>query len=201
MSTEINMNEFYSKHTNYFSVFGGQKDQIDGGIILYGVLTKDGDGYTINDKGVHKQKIAVTSQEVCGVALRKQTSKAIDPAKLIQAINGDIILDAQNGDIILKGKNVRIYADGASPDGDVVIQASKVVEITAKKDFIVNASKVRVAGSNSTTIIGKNYLDMQGLNVAASSSADQGFSEVANALFKSNKLYQAAFNGKLSDLA
>lgn len=195
------MKEFYTKNTNYFTVFGGQDDEIDGAIILYGMLTQDGDGYTFNDQGIHKQKVAVTSQEVCGKALKKQDGKAIGPAKLIQALNGDIVLDAQNGDIILKGKNVRIYADGASPDGDVVIQASKVVDITAKKDFIVNASKVRVAGSNSTTIIGKNYLDMQGLNVAASSSADQGFSEVANALFKSNKLYQAAFNGKLSDLA
>ena len=42
---------------------------------------------------------------------------------------------------------------------------------------------------------------MQGLNVAASSAADQGVSQVADALKKSNKLYAASFNGKLSDLA
>ena len=195
------MKELYSKTTNYFAVFGGQDDEIDGAIVLYGVLTQDGDGFTYNDQGIHKQKVAVTSQEVCGKNLKTLNGKAIAPAKLIQAINGDIILDAQNGDIVLKGKNIRVYADGASPDGDVVIQASKVVEITAKKDFIVNASKVRIAGSNSTTIIGKNYLDMQGLNVAASSAADQGVARTADALKKSNKLYAASFNGKLSDLA
>lgn len=194
------MKEFYSKNTNYFTVFGGQDDEIDGAIILYGMLTQDGDGFTFNDDGIHKQKVAVTSQEVCGKRLKKQDGKAIVPAKLIQALNGDIVLDAQNGDIVLKGKNVRIYADGASPDGDVVIQASKVVDITAKKDFIVNASKVRVAGSNSTSIIGKNYLDMQGLNVAASSAADQGVAKTADALKKSNKLYNKSFSGKLSEL-
>jgi hypothetical protein len=194
------MKEFISQNTNYFATLGGQKSDINECIILYGVVTQDGDGFTFDDGGYHFMKVATTSQEVCGKSLNKQNNKAIGPAKLIQALNGDIILDAQNGDIILKGRNVRVHADGSSPDGDVVIQASKVVEITAKKDFIVNASKVKIAGSNSTSIIGRNYLDMQGLNVAASSAADQGVSNVADSLRKSNKLYNKSFDGKLSEL-
>lgn len=194
------MKELYNSTNNYFSVFGGQDNEINGAIILYGMMTQDGDGFLFDDEGNHIMKTATTSQEVCGKKIKKKNGKAIVPAKIIQAWNGDIILDAQNGDIVLKGKNIRLYADGSNPDGDVTIQASKVVDVIAKRDFIVNASKVRISGSNSTTIIGKNYLDMQGLNVAASSTASRGVSSVADSLKKSNKLYDAAFNGSLSGL-
>ena len=105
------------------TVIGGKK-------CSYSVITDEATGFTYYQDGDKSDIALKNSTEVCGL-----NSQEGEPAKVIQAKNGDIVLEAPNGQITLKAKSIRIM--GEAGDGEVTIQAGKIVEMDAP------ASRVR----------------------------------------------------------
>lgn len=92
----------------------------------FSILTDNGAGFIFSSNGNSLFSTKGTSTEVVGLNLNTKSLVKNVPAKMIRAINGDIILDAGRGDIILQAKNVKIFATDAS-GGQIVLDSTKMV--------------------------------------------------------------------------
>lgn len=99
-------------------------DSAKNGKIDVSCTTNKGQGIIIYENGNSDFVVNATSKEVLGHNIEDDKT----PAKIIDAINGDIHLRAKNGTIILEAANIRIVGvDGEG--GEITIQGSKIVSI------------------------------------------------------------------------
>lgn len=113
----------FLKQNNGFRVESGT-DSAKNGKIDIAVTTDKGQGIIVYENGNSDFVVKGTSKEVLGYSINDDKS----PAKVIDALNGDIHLRAKNGTIILEAANIRIVGvDGIG--GEITIQGSKIVSI------------------------------------------------------------------------
>jgi len=124
--------------------------EIGGKICSYSVITDESNGFTYYKDGDKHDVILKSSVEVCGINAQEKV-----PAKVIEAKNGDIEFLAPNGQITLKAKSIRII--GEAGDGEVTIQAGKVVEMDAPASR-VKGTNVDITATNSASMLG-NYVE------------------------------------------
>lgn len=138
--------------------------EIAGKKCSYSVITDESTGFTYFKDGDKHDVVLGTSTDVCGVNAQEKT-----PAKIVKAMNGDIVFEAPNGQIVLKAKNVRIVGEGG--DSEVTIQSGKIVEIDAPSNK-VRGTNIDVAATNSTSLLG-NYVEAAaGVQQSSSSLVD-----------------------------
>jgi hypothetical protein len=117
--------------------------------LQFSLITNSNCGIMFVSNGNSLFTTDATSTEVVGRIVEPNSNI---PAKIIRAINGDIVLLAEQGDIVLKGRNIRIEGvDGLG--GEVTINSSKIVQISAP---IVNAQsdKCTITGTISASVVG-----------------------------------------------
>lgn len=117
--------------------------------IHFGLITDAGSGIMFTKNGASLFTTDLTSTEVVG--LNVEPGQKI-PAKIIRAMNGDIVLDAEDGNIILRGNNVQIHAVDAL-GGQIIIDSSKIIQMNSP---IANyqGDKFNVAATNSIDLGG-----------------------------------------------
>jgi len=125
----------------------------------------DGNEFTLNTASNHSIRLcesghAVSVTPKChtervGYSLdpKKEDGKEA-PAKQILADNGDIILSAKNGNIHLSAKNIFIHAQGADPDGSIVVNGNGFVNITSGEQTRIMGSKLCLRGVADVDIAG-----------------------------------------------
>ena len=125
----------------------------------------DGNEFTLNTASNHSIRLcesghAVSVTPKChtervGYSLdpKKEDGKEA-PAKQILADNGDIILSAKNGNIHLSAKNIFIHAQGADPDGSIVVNGNGFVNITSGEQTRIMGSKLCLKGVADVDITG-----------------------------------------------
>jgi len=144
---------------------------------MFSLLMDNNCGILFQSDGNSLFTTDATSTEVVGRTLIPNSDI---PAKIIHAINGDIVLDAKQGDIVLRGMNIRIEGiDGLG--GEVTINSSKIVQISAP---IVNtqSDKCTITGVVSTSIAG---------------GSSETLGEIANDHSTGTDFIQASFFGKI----
>ena len=121
--------------------------------ILFSLITENDTGFIFASNGNSLFTTDRTSTEVVG---RDIPANSDIPAKIIHALNGDIVLDAKQGDIVLRGMNIRIEGvDGLG--GEVTINSSKTVQIGAPNVKVQsNGSITMTAASTISTAAGSN---------------------------------------------
>lgn len=124
--------------------------EIGGKKCSYSVITDEATGFTYYQDGDKSDIVLKSSVEVCGVIAQEKV-----PAKVIEAKNGDIEFLAPNGQITLKAKSIRIM--GEAGDGEVTIQAGKVVEMDAPASR-VKGTNIDITATNSASMLG-NYVE------------------------------------------
>ena len=117
--------------------------EIGGKKCSYSVITDEATGFTYYQDGDKSDIVLKSSVEVCGVIAQEKV-----PAKVIEAKNGDIEFLAPNGQITLKAKSIRIM--GEAGDGEVTIQAGKVVEMDAPASR-VKGTNIDITATNSAS--------------------------------------------------
>lgn len=128
--------EFYDKKPGYI-VKSGTPDMC-GAQIDFAIFTDLGQGFEYTQEGNKYDICDKTSYELCGSDTQEN-----EPAKVIRAINGNIVLDAPNGEIIIRAKSIRIVAQDGSGE----------VTITSAKHFAVNAPIQNFKGSISNNVM------------------------------------------------
>jgi hypothetical protein len=139
------------------TVIGGKK-------CSYSVITDEATGFTYYQDGDKSDIALKNSTEVCGL-----NSQEGEPAKVIQAKNGDIVLEAPNGQITLKAKSIRIM--GEAGDGEVTIQAGKIVEMDAPASR-VRGTNIDIAATSSTSLLGNYVESAAGVQQSSASLVD-----------------------------
>lgn len=138
--------------------------EIGGKKCSYSVITDDASGFTYYQDGDKSDITLKSSTEVCGLNTQKG-----EPAKTIEAKNGDIELLAPNGQITLKAKTIRIL--GEASEGEITIQAGKILEMDAPSSR-VKGTNIDIAATNSASLLG-NYVEAAaGVQQSSSSLVD-----------------------------
>lgn len=144
---------------------GSNSSEKELGKRYYVVTCGDSNGFGFYEKGVHKMVASNFSIEVVGSNSKKGPNEpdVFCPAKLIEAINGDIYLHAMSGDLILQGNNVYIRADGDSnEDGKVEILANNNIAVEGKDVTMLGTTNVRVASYGDAVFGGKISTNING---------------------------------------
>lgn len=149
--------------------------ECDGKKIDYGVTTDSGNSTLMLIDGNKVDVTPKTSLECVGEKVQDN-----EPAKTIQATNGNIQLEAKNGDIILKAKNIRIVAEDGS--GEITITSTKIISI--------NAPYIKQNGTNITVTASGN---VETFGNTISSSA-----QIKNCSMSSVDMTQGSFLGQAS---
>lgn len=119
------------------------------------------------------------SMEVCGYGLK--SGQENNPGKYIHCKHGDVWITADDGDIVLQGKNVRIFADGAAPNGDFTVNANKVANIKSP-DIRLQGEKIAINGSNQINIVSEGFFELKYSFLAAVGSGDMTFGSLSGIL-------------------
>ena len=114
--------------------------------IDYGVTTDGGNSTLMLTDGNKVDVTPKTSLECVGERVQDN-----EPAKTIQATNGNIQLEAKNGDIILKAKNIRIVAEDGS--GEITITSTKIISLNAPY-IKQNGTNITIAASGNIETFG-----------------------------------------------
>ena len=138
--------------------------ECDGKKIDYGVTTDSGNSTLMLTDGNKVDVTPKTSLECVGERVQDN-----EPAKTIQATNGNIQLEAKNGDIILKAKNIRIVAEDGS--GEVTINSTKIISINAPY-IKENATNITMTASGNVETFGNNIASSAQILNDAGSSVD-----------------------------
>lgn len=159
---------------------------INGKEVGYALITDEHTGYSYYKNG-DKLDIALgTSLEVCGRQVKEK-----EPAKIIYARNGDIHFEAVNGQIVIKARSIRLVAEDY--DGEVTIQAGKVVELDGPTSR-VKGTNIDIAAKNNASIMGQYVESAAGVQQSSSSLTDltQGsfIGQILNALGSLKKFLQ-----------
>jgi len=160
---------FTNQIYDYFRVDSGSKSTNNElGRRYYTITCGNGDGFGFYEDGVHKLVASQFSIETIGLDSKKNpgdpdTRDSFIPAKIIQAINGDIYLHAMAGDLILQGNNVIIRADGDSNnDGTIELNANNNINVEGKDITVLGTSNARFASYGDVVIGGKLGTNING---------------------------------------
>lgn len=145
---------------------------------LFSLLTEDNTGIQFFRNGDSLFITDKTSTEVVGKNIPPNSDI---PAKIIHAVNGDIVLDAKQGDIVLRGLNIRIEGiDGLG--GEVTINSSKTVQIGAPNVKVQSDGNVNMTAASSFSAAGGSLMS---------------HGEYTNETTAGTDILQASFFGKI----
>ena len=146
--------------------------------ILFSLITENDTGFIFASNGNSLFTTDKTSTEVVG---RDIPANSDIPAKMIRAINGDIVLDALQGDIVLRGKNIFIEGvDGLG--GEIAINSSKTIQL--------GAPNIKVQSDGNITMVAASTI-----STAAGSIEKHG--EYANEDTNGTDAIRSSFFGKI----
>ena len=129
-----------------------------------------------------------TSKEVVGHKIADDKT----PAKVIDAVNGDIHLRALNGTIILEAKNIRIVGVDGS-EGEVTIQGSKIVKMSAPNVEVQSSGAATIAAAQGVNIAGV-YTDISAsTQTTISSGVDAASSSLLGQVLSAIKKFKDFF--------
>jgi hypothetical protein len=118
--------------------------------ILFSLLNEDNTGISFFRNGDSLFITNNTSTEVVGL---KVPPNSDIPAKIIHAVNGDIVLDAKQGDIVLRGMNIRIEGvDGSG--GEITINSSKTIQMDAPNVKVQSQGNITMSAASSFSAAG-----------------------------------------------
>ena len=104
----------------------------------------------------------------CGQDIRGTKSKdggdlAVPKAFIVKAENGDIIISAPHGSIKLSAKNIDLIAtDPDSRNGNIKLDASKLVSVEAPDINIDSTVSTKLASTNQVNLVGKAAMNVYG---------------------------------------
>lgn len=165
---------FTSQIYDYFRVDSGSKStNNDLGRRYYTITCGNGDGFGFYENGSHKLVASQFSIETVGFQSKKNPGdETFCPAKIIQAINGDIYIHALAGDLILQGNNVVIRADGDSnSEGKIELNANNNIDIEGKDVTVLGTSNARFASYGDVVVGGKLGTNINGSLTSMSDSS------------------------------
>ena len=146
--------------------------------ILFSMVNDQNTGIKFYNNGDSMFLTNKTSSEVVGFKIPPNSDI---PAKIICALNGDIVLDAKQGDIVLRGMNIRIEGiDGLG--GEVTINSSKTIQFGAPNVKVQSDGNVIMTAAST-------------ISTAAGTNEKHG--EIANEDTTGTDLLQASFFGKI----
>ena len=157
------------------------------GKIDYSLTTNENQGLIFCQNGDLMVRNKRTSLELCGENITDDKT----PAKTIDAKNGDIHIRAKNGTIILEAANIRLVGvDGK--DGEITIQASKQVNMTAPT-VSAQGTNITLAASQNASVAGSST-DITGhAQVTTSSGVDEDSSSLLGKILNAIKKYKKFF--------
>ena len=146
--------------------------------ILFSLITESNTGIKFYSTGDSIFTTDNTSSEVVG---RNIPPNSDIPAKIIHALNGDIVLDARQGDIVLRGMNIRIEGtDGLG--GEITINSSKTVQIGAPNIKLQSDGNITMTSASS---------------ISAGGGFTESHGEITNEQTTGTDFLQASFFGKI----
>lgn len=142
---------------------GGTDSHVQGNIEL-SMITNSDQGFSFYQNGNVNFRVHRTYKEVVGFDVTEK-----EPAKIINAINGNIEIIAPRGEIKLVAKNIRLVSEGG---GEVTINAHKIIQLTSPK-CSVQGDDFSVATSKSVTVASGVIQQHGELGVRTTTGTDQ----------------------------
>ena len=168
--------------------FESGTDSAENGKIDIACTTDLGQGIIIYQNGNCDFTLNGTSKEVIGHKINDDKT----PAKIIDAVNGDIHLRAKNGTIILEAKNIRIIGiDGT--EGEVTIQGSKIIKMSAPNIEAQSSGAVTVAAAGQLNMAGTTTDIHASTQVTVSSGVDADSSSILGQILQAIKKFKDFF--------
>ena len=129
------------------------------------------------------------SCEVLGEGLKVREAGDIQPvyAKTIKCLKGDMLIDCDNGDITLKARNINLVAQGGGQDGQFMVEACRLAQITAP-DIRVQGEKILISAKNSDNIISKGFFQLKYGFALAAADADMSYGVMSEVLKKATTI-------------
>ena len=116
------------------------------------------------------------SMEILGEGLKVRDAGDITqlPAKIIKCKKGDLIIDCENGDITLKARNINIDAFGGGQDGQVDIDANRLLNVKSP-DMRIKNDKCVLDVTQDLDVVTRGKIEFLYGMMNASSFADSKF--------------------------
>ena len=135
------------------------------------------------------------SCEVLGEGLKVREAGDIQPvyAKTIKCLKGDMLIDCDNGDITLKARNINLVAQGGGQDGQFMVEACRLAQITAP-DIRVQGEKILISAKNSANIISKGFFQLKYGFALAAADADMSYGVMSEVLKKATTISTPKLN-------
>ena len=129
------------------------------------------------------------SCEVLGEGLKVREAGDIQPvyAKTIKCLKGDMLIDCDNGDITLKARNINLVAQGGGQDGQFMVEACRLAQITSP-DVRVQGEKILISAKNSANIISKGFFQLKYGFALAAADADMSYGVMSEVLKKATTI-------------
>ena len=124
-----------------------------------------------------------------GEGLKVREAGDIQPvyAKTIKCLKGDMLIDCDNGDITLKARNINLVAQGGGQDGQFMVEACRLAQITAP-DIRVQGEKILISAKNSANIISKGFFQLKYGFALAAADADMSYGVMSEVLKKATTI-------------
>lgn len=172
--------EVYARQYPGFRISAGG-DSLQNGKVEYEMSTDSAQGFVFYENGNQDFVTNGTSKEVVGHSIKGEPGKT-SPAKVIDAVNGDIYFRAKNGTIYLEAANIVITGvDGTG--GNIHLQASSNIILNGPT-VTTQATNAEINASQSATIVAASSAQMFG----GSSTSIQAGPDVDNSNFLSKIL-------------
>ena len=129
------------------------------------------------------------SCEVLGEGLKVRDAGDIEPvyAKTIKCKKGDLLIDCENGDVTIQARNINLHAQGGGQDGQFMIEACRLAQITAP-DIRVQGEKILISAKNSANIISKGFFQLKYGFALAAADADMSYGVMSEVLKKATTI-------------
>ena len=109
-----------------------------------------------------------------GLKVRKPGDTSQLPAKIIECKRGDMIFECKDGNILLRARNIFIDANGGGQDGQFVVKAERIADITAP-DLRVQSDKIVVKATKDMNVLAKGQIELKYGFMVAAAFADEKF--------------------------
>tara|TARA_B100000212_G_C27250614_1_gene480053 strand:+ start:163 stop:780 length:618 start_codon:yes stop_codon:yes gene_type:complete len=109
-----------------------------------------------------------------GLKVRKPGDTSQLPAKIIECKRGDMIFECKDGNILLRARNIFIDANGGGQDGQFVVKAERIADITAP-DLRVQSDKIVVNARKDMNVLAKGQIELKYGFMVAAAFADEKF--------------------------
>ena len=109
-----------------------------------------------------------------GLKVRKPGDTSQLPAKIIECKRGDMIFECKDGNILLRARNIFIDANGGDQDGQFVVKAERIADITAP-DLRVQSDKIVVNATKDMNVLAKGQIELKYGFMVAAAFADEKF--------------------------